>query len=82
MPVSAAMMMYSMCETSHRLKGKHTIDKFMTQKFIDSGVIELIKAKEIDTDKMQQKLLDYSMKFDSSNTACITAMRISSSQPI
>ena len=68
MPVSAAMMMYSMCETSHRLKGKHTIDKFMTQKFIDSGVIELIKAKEIDTDKMQQKLLDYSMKFDTSNT--------------
>ena len=68
MPVSAAMMMYSMCETSHRLKGKHTIDKFMTQKFIDSGVIELIEAKEIDTDQMQQKLLDYSMKFDSSNT--------------
>ena len=68
MPVSAAMMMYSMCETSHRLKGKHTIDKFLTKKFIDSGVLELIKAKEIDTDQMQQKLLDYSMKFDSSNT--------------
>ena len=68
MPVSAAMMMYSMCETSHRLKGKHTIDKFLTQKFIDSDVIELIKAKEIDTDQMQQKLLDYSMKFDTSNT--------------
>ena len=68
MPVSAAMMMYSMCETSFRLKGKHTIDKFLTKRFIDSGVIELIKAKEIDTDKMQQELLDYSMKFDTENT--------------
>ena len=68
MPVSAAMMMYSMCETSHRLKGKHTIDNFLTKKFIDSGVIKLIEAKEIDTDMMQQKLLDYSMKFDTSNT--------------
>lgn len=68
MPVSAAMMVYSMCETSYRLKDRYTMDKFLSKRFIASGVIDLIKDKKINTDQMQQKLLDYSMKFDSSNT--------------
>lgn len=73
MPVSAAMMMHSMCNTSPRLRGYYTADIFLTKEFIESGIIELIKGKQLDTDQMQQKLLDYSFQFtqDNKNAFCM-----------
>ena len=66
MPVSAAMMMYSMCNTNPRLKGKYDIEDFLDQKFLDTGIIEMIEAKKLDTDKMQEALLQYSATYDES----------------
>mgnify|MGYP003309622332 FL=1 len=36
MPVAAAMMMYSMCKTSPRLKGKYDLDDFLPKSFTDT----------------------------------------------
>lgn len=60
MPVSAAMMMYSMCNTNPRLMGKYSPGDFMTKEFLDSDIITMIESKDKDTDMMQEELLEYS----------------------
>ena len=69
MPVTAAMMMYSMCNTNPRLKGKYTLENFIDKEFLKSGVIDLIKDKTLNTDQMQEKLLQYSVQFNSGDDA-------------
>lgn len=64
MPVSAAMMMYSMCNTNPRLMGKYTPQDYLTEGFINSGVIERIEEKRLDTDKMQEELFKHSASFN------------------
>ena len=66
MPVSAAMMMYSMCETNPRLMGKYSPEDFLSEEFLESGVIDMIKEKKLNTDEMQEQLLQYSVQFDES----------------
>ena len=53
MPVAVGMMLYSMCETNPRLMGKFEPKDYLTKKFLDSGIIELIEAKKLNTDQMQ-----------------------------
>ena len=64
MPVAAAMMLYSMVETNPRLMGKYKVGDFLSKKFIDSGIIDLIKSKTLNTDQIQEELLEYSAKFN------------------
>lgn len=73
MPVAAGMMLYAMCETSPRLMGKFELEDYLTKKFLDSGIIELIEAKKLNTDQMQEELLKYSLKFnkDDETTLCM-----------
>lgn len=73
MPVAAGMMLYAMCETSPRLMGKFEPEDYLTKKFLDSGIIELIEAKKLNTDQIQEELLKYSLKFnkDDETTLCM-----------
>ena len=57
MPASAAMMMYSMCNTSPRLMGKYSLEDFLTEEFLDTDIIKMIEEKKLNTDEMQEKLL-------------------------
>ena len=65
MPVAAAMMLYSMVETNPRLMGKYKVEDFLSQEFSNSGIIDLIKSKTLNTDQIQDKLLEYSAQFNS-----------------
>lgn len=73
MPVAVGMMLYSMCKTSPRLLGKFDADDYLTKKFLDSGIIQMIEAKNKNTDQMQEELLAYSLKFnkDDETTLCM-----------
>ena len=73
MPVAVACMIYSMCNTNPRLMGKYSPEDFLTEKFIKSGIIELIEAKNLMTDAIQEELLNYSAQFNESeeNTLCM-----------
>ena len=73
MPVTSAMMMYSMCYTNPRLMNKYTPEDFLTEKFINSGVIDMIKEKKLNTDQMQEQLFQYSVSHDESeeDTFCM-----------
>ena len=77
MPVAAAMMMYSMCNTNPRLMGKYTINDFLSEKFINSGVITRIKEKRLNTDEMQEQLFQYSAKFEVADTRTFCMYRLS-----
>ena len=68
MPVAAAMMMYSMCKTSPRLKGKYDLADFLPEKFTDSGIIGMIEDKQLNTDEIQDSLLRYSAKVEGANS--------------
>ena len=63
MPVSAAMMMYSMCNTNPRLMGKYSPKDFLTQKFLDTDMIKMIEEKQLNTDQIQEELFKYSVKY-------------------
>lgn len=69
MPVSAAMMMYSMCNTSPRLMGKYSCEDFLSEKFLATGIINMIEEKKLNTDQIQEELLQYSVKHSSSDDA-------------
>ena len=73
MPVAAAMMMYSMCSTNPRLMGKYSPEDYLTERFINSGVINMIQEKKLITDEMQEELLQYSVSHDESeeDTFCM-----------
>lgn len=77
MPVAAAMMMYSMCNTNPRLMGKYTINDFLSEKFINSGVITRIQEKRLNTDEMQEQLFQYSAKFEVADTSTFCMYRLS-----
>lgn len=68
MPVAAAMMMYSMCKTSPRLKGKYDLDDFLPKSFTDTGIIGMIEDKQLNTDEIQDSLLRYSAKVEGYNS--------------
>jgi hypothetical protein len=76
MPVAAAMMMYSMCNTNPRLIGKYSPDDFMSEAFINSGVLTLIEEKTLNTDQMQEKLLEYSVGFNSDDKTALCMYRL------
>ena len=69
MPASAAMMMYSMCNTSPRLMGKYSLEDFLTEEFLDTDIIKMIEEKKLNTDEMQEKLLQYSAGHSDSEEA-------------
>ena len=73
MPVAVGMMLYSMCETNPRLMGKFEPKDYLTKKFLDAGIIEMIEAKAQNTDQMQEELLKYSLEFntDDETTLCM-----------
>ena len=75
MPVAAAFMIYSMCNTSPRLMGKFASEDFLTEKFIDSGIIEMIEAKNLTTDQIQEELFKYSAKFNVADTTSLCIYR-------
>ena len=60
MPVAAAMILHSMCNTNKRLIGKYEAKDYATEACVNSGVFELIKAKKLNTDEMNAELLAYS----------------------
>ena len=66
---NAAMMMYSMCNTSPRLMGKYTCEDFLSEKFLATGIINMIEEKKLNTDQIQEELLQYSVKHSSSDDA-------------
>ena len=68
MPVAAAMIVNSMCNTSHRLMGKYTPADFLTDACMKSGIIDMINAKQQDTYVMNDALLAYSLKFNEADS--------------
>ena len=76
MPVSAAMMIYSMCNTSPRLMDKYKSEDYLTEKFIKTDVIKLIQGKTLDTDAMQNELLEYSGKYKTTDKETLTMYRL------
>ena len=62
MPVSTAMMVYSMCKTNPRLMGKYEPKDFLSDKFINTGIIKMIEAKTLNTDQINDALLEHSAK--------------------
>ena len=64
MPVAAGMMIYSMCNTNPRLKGKYDVEDFVEQNFLDTDIVEMIQEKKLNTDQMQEELLQYSAKYN------------------
>ena len=68
MPVAAAMMMNSLCKTNPRLMGKYTPKDFLTQEFIDAGIITMIDSKQKNTDQINDALLEYSMTYNTTDT--------------
>lgn len=75
MPVAAAMMMNSLCKTNPRLMGKYTPKDFLTQEFIDAGIIGMIDAKNMNTDEVNDSLLRYSIKFNKADTDSLCMYR-------
>ena len=72
MPVSAAMMMYSMCKTNPRLMGKYTHEDFLSEKFLATGIIDMIEDKQLNTDQVQEELFKYCAEHNSSEgTFCM-----------
>lgn len=76
MPVTAAMMIYSMCNTNPRLKGKYSPEDFMSEQFLNSNVIKMIEEKVLNTDQMQEQLLQYSAKFKEDDKTTLTMYRL------
>lgn len=64
MPVSSAMMMYSMCKTNPKLMDKYEPKDFLTEKFINAGPIKMIEEKLLNTDQMQEELFQYSEDYN------------------
>ena len=73
MPVAVGMMMYSMCKTNPRMMGKYSPEDFLTEKFLNTGIIEMIESKSKSSDDVQKALLEYSLKFneDDKTTLCM-----------
>lgn len=73
MPVTAAMMMYSMCNTNPRMMGKYSPEDYVTDAIINSGVIEMIQEKVLNTDEMQEQLLQHSASYNEADehTLCM-----------
>ena len=74
MPVGAALLVHSMCNTNPRLMGKYKVEDFVTAKCIGSGVFNHIKAKKLNTDEIAYEMLDYSASHsiaDSSEVLCL-----------
>ena len=68
MPVSAAMMMNSLCKTNPRLMGKYTPADYMSDAALESGIIDMIDSKKLSTGDVNKALLEYSEKFNLTDT--------------
>ena len=75
MPVAAAMMIHSMCNTNHRLMGKYNVEDYMSDAFINTGIIDMIKSKTLDTDKMNDALLEHSAKYNKDDKTSLCMYR-------
>ena len=75
MPVAVAFMIYAMCNVSPRLMGEYSPEDFLTEKFINSGIIEMIEAKNLMSDQIQDKLLEYSAEFDKADETTLCMYR-------
>lgn len=74
MPVAAAMILHSMCNTNMRLIGKYAVDDYATDKCINSGVFDIIKEKKLNTDEMNAELLAYSAQYDAADSTSVLCM--------
>ena len=75
MPVSTAMMVYSMCKTNPRLMGKYEAKDFLSEKFINTDIIKMIESKNMNTDQISDALLDNSLKYDESDNTSLCIYR-------
>ena len=75
MPVAAAMIVYSMCNTNQRMMGKYNVEDYMTDACINSGIIDMIKSKTLDTDKMNEALLEHSAKYNKDDKTSLCMYR-------
>lgn len=75
MPVAVALIMKGMCDTDPKLAGKYTPADFLTQKFLDTKIIDMINAKDKSTDDIGQVLLDYSLKYNTSDSTTLCMYR-------
>lgn len=64
MPVAAAMMIHSMCETNPRLMGKYKVKDYITEAFINTKIFDNIKSKAYDTDQINDALLEHSAEYN------------------
>ena len=75
MPVAVGFMIYSMCNTNPRLMGKYSPEDFLSEKFINSGIIEMIEGKTLTTDQVQEELFKHSAKFNEADKTALCMYR-------
>lgn len=63
MPVAVALIVKGMCDTSPALKGKYTPEDFLTEKFINTGVLKMITDKNKSTTDIQKEMLNHSKSY-------------------
>lgn len=75
MPVAAVMIVHSMCNTNPRLMGKYYVEDFLTDACINSDIVNLIKSKTLDTDKLNDALLEHSVKYNEDDKTSLCMYR-------
>lgn len=64
MPVAVGLILKGMVDANPYIRGKYTAADFFTQKFLDTGILDMIQKKDKDTGKIQNALMEYSKQFD------------------
>ena len=62
MPVALGLIIKGMCDANPIItKAGYKAEDFFTQKFLESGIIDMISAKALNTDQIQEKLAEASL---------------------
>lgn len=67
MPVAVGLILKGMVDANPYIKGRYKASDFFTQEFLDTGILDMIGAKNMNTDAIQKALLEYSARYNESD---------------
>lgn len=73
MPVVAPLIIKGMCDANPYVAGKYNIDDYLCADFLNSGIADWISEKSINTDKIQERLCEYSANHTSTGKYTVNA---------